>query len=158
MKIGISEPIPLLENRIRFLFRDFPLWEPPYSATAENAPFDVILWDRNRFDAQNLPKSSLYLISGEILPQALPEEGLVITGGMGIEDTVTFSSIGEDRAMLCLQQEIPVGERFIAPFEISVPFDRNYNLYKNLAAGFCLALTLMIREEETNGTSPFGIG
>jgi hypothetical protein len=50
--------------------------------------------------------------------------------------------------MLCLQREIFLKNTFIGPFERAVPYDRNYNLYKNLAAGFALALTLIFREEE----------
>lgn len=148
MKIGISEPFPLLEYRLKDLYERHQLPHPPRAARETDEGFDLILSDRNFFDSQSLPHAALYLISGEILPKCLPEEGLVITGGMNSGDTVTLSSIGEDRAMLCLQREISLGNVFIGPFERAVPYDRNYNLYKNLAAGFALALTLFFREEE----------
>ena len=148
MKIGILEPFPLLESRLQALFESSLLPSPPRDAENTEDFFDLILSDRNYFDDKSLPPASLYLISGEILPESLPESGLVITGRMNSSDTVTLSSIGEDRAMLCLQREIFLNNTFIGPFERAVPYDRNYNLYKNLAAGFALALTLIFREEE----------
>ena len=74
--------------------------------------------------------------------------GVFLTGGMRNFDPVTFSSIGDDTAMLCLQQEIFWKGKSVVPFEKKVPFDRDFSLYKNLAASFafCLAEALFLED------------
>ncbi len=147
MNIGIWESLPLMESRLRGLFARQGL-DPRQITRARDAGQDLILSDREPFWGHLLPPADLYLISGLLLPRTLPEEGLVLSGGMGQEDAVTLSSIGEERAMLCLQREITLGGRVVGPFENRIPFDRNFNLYKNLAMGFALSLAQIFREEE----------
>ena len=75
MKIGISEPFPLLEYRLQDLYKRHELSLPPKAAKKTDGFFDLILSDRNYFDSQSLPQASLYLISGEILPENLKIAG-----------------------------------------------------------------------------------
>ena len=146
MKIGLWETFPLMESLLSQIAPLFPLagslevgrWE-------KNESYHIFLTDRA------LPPSA----SSEIILIPSSSErlwrdfsGQVITGGMGSSDPVTFSSIGEDRALLCLQQEILFCGREIVPFERPVPFRRNFSLYKNLAVTFALSLTEILFGEE----------
>ena len=110
--------------------------------------YDLVLWDKN-FLPENLSfQSEIFLVPGSARISALPRIGQVLTGGMNREDAVSFSSIGEEEALLCLGQEIFFQKRSIVPFEQKVSFDRNFSLYKNLATGFALSLLTQVFTEE----------
>ena len=58
-----------------------------------------------------------------------------VSCGMRERDSVTFSSIGENEAMICLKRRILfLGSEF-EPCEFKTHFDRSKGLYTNLALG-----------------------
>ncbi|MBR2616195.1 MAG: hypothetical protein IKC69_05910 [Clostridia bacterium] len=150
MKIGLWEPFPVLE---RLLIRNTGVFRFPEGVAItrgkQGESYDLLLHDR----ASLLPaRAQVVLISGEREPIGASHpfsESRILTGGMGCTDPVTFSSIGEDHALLCLQEEIVIGAREIGPFERPVPFLRGYSLFKNLAAGFALSLAEILFGEES---------
>lgn len=146
MKIAVFEHLPILETLVKKRLRAA---EETARITVEKAvvgrAYPLLISDRSHVPSPLLASELILLPGGEFIPETM---GTVLTGGMKSEDTVSFSSIGEDRAMLCLQREISLGHTFIDPFEKSVPYDRNHTLYKNLAAGFALCLAeILLREE-----------
>ncbi|MBR5459265.1 MAG: hypothetical protein IKV53_00215 [Clostridia bacterium] len=58
-----------------------------------------------------------------------------VSCGMRERDSVTFSSIGEESAMVCLKRRVNFLDREFDPCEFKVPFDRGRGLYANLALG-----------------------
>lgn len=141
MRIALSEQFPILETALRESMAHLPHRHRPVLDGKSLAPCDLVLWDRNYFSAAIAPRAEVYLIPGGIRIEEEPLSGILLAGGMNRADPVTLSSIGEDRAMLCLQQEICFSGQNIAPFERPIFFDRRLNLYKNIAIGFALTLT-----------------
>lgn len=147
MNLTLLEPFPILRHRIEKELKKLNL-EKTVRLTPRGETADLVICDLNRFPPRNCPNSELYFISGQASVQKPLLPGFLISGGMSSWDAVTFSSIGEDRAMLCLQQEITLLKKSIVPFEKSVPYDRNYPLFQNLATGFCLSLAEQLFGEE----------
>jgi len=58
-----------------------------------------------------------------------------VSCGMRERDSVTFSSIGEDNAMVCIKRKVSFLDRVFEPCEFRVSFDRKRGLYTNLALG-----------------------
>lgn len=58
-----------------------------------------------------------------------------VSCGMRERDSVTFSSIGETDAMVCLKRRVNFLDAEFEPCEFRVPFDRTRGLYANLALG-----------------------
>ncbi len=58
-----------------------------------------------------------------------------VSCGMRERDSVTFSSIGESEAMVCLKRRVNFLSREFEPCEFRVKFDRRRGLYTNLALG-----------------------
>jgi len=150
VKIAISEPFPFLEERLKLRIRQshpkpFPELEPARIFRRYN----LLISDRNVFSGDEMPFSELYLIPNFARLIRPARCGLLLSGGMHSSDSVTLSSIGEDHAMLCLQQEIRICGTDLGPFEQVIPFNRNDSLYHNLAMGFSLALTEALGREET---------
>ena len=58
-----------------------------------------------------------------------------VSCGMCEKDSVTFSSIGENHAMVCLKRNIFFLNSEFEPCEFRVNFDRTKGLYSNLALG-----------------------
>ena len=147
MNIAISEHLPILENLLRKQLSTMPTGRIHVEKATRNGNYSLLLSDRSDLPREGFLRAELILVPGgfDFLQRT---EAVVLTGGMNREDAVSFSSIGEKRAMLCLQREIALEGTFIGPFEKSVPFDRNYTLYKNLAVGFALSLAdILLREE-----------
>ena len=67
---------------------------------------------------------------------------------MASEDDVLLSSIGENSALICIQQELFHEGRVFLPSEQKIPFDRNFSVYKNLAAGFATVAAKFILGED----------
>lgn len=148
MKIGLLETIPILRHRIAKEAARSPFAQ---KITVEKAhcgeEYDLILSDLNHLPEKLSFHSGLIVLPGHVRCTA-PENTLLLTGGMNREDFITFSSIAEEKAMLCLQKEIFYGKKSILPFEAPVLFDRNYGLYHNLASGFVFALADLIFGED----------
>ena len=148
------ETMPILQECLRRRATRHPLGDRMVLDRARyGASYDLFLSDRSF-----LPDPFPFHVEIGLIPGAgrgrdgeailFPREGVFLTGGMKCADPVTFSSIGDDTAMLCLQQEIFWKGKSIVPFEKKVPFDRNFTLYKNLAASFafCLAEVLFLED------------
>ena len=56
----------------------------------------------------------------------------VISCGMSRRSTVSFTSIGEQKAMLAVNRSIRAGNRLTEQCEMHCPFDRNLSIYENL--------------------------
>ena len=154
MRIGFWETTPILQECLRRRAAYHPLGNRIVPEQARHgATYDLFLSDRvflpDPFPFHTeiglIPGSARGRDGGALL---LPREGVFLTGGMRNFDPVTFSSIGDDTAMLCLQQEIFWKGKSVVPFEKKVPFDRDFSLYKNLAASFafCLAEALFLED------------
>lgn len=146
MKIGLWETFPILEGLLKEM-------APCFSLPSSLALFSLRTGERYHLlltDRAHLPpaQADCILIPGRREAPILSSCGQVLTGGMSRADPVTFSSIGEERALLCLQQEIVLCGQSIVPFERPIPFLRRYSLYKNLAAGFALSLAEILFGEE----------
>ena len=149
MKIGFWETLPILQSKMEREISLSPFREQIQTEKArENAFYDLILCDKNYFPSQIPFQSGIYLIPGSARIFSPPEKGILLTGGMNREDSVSFSSIGEEEALLCLEREIFLGEKSIVPFEMKVPFDRSFSLYKNIASGFARTLITLFFTEE----------
>lgn len=149
MRIALMEAFPLLQTRLTSLFASQPFSRRiRFEAAREEEEYDLALCDRIRFPGGAMPKAAVYLAAGEARVERTPEVGILLTGGMSVWDAVTLSSIREEKAMLCLGSEICFCEKRIFPFESAVPYDHNYPLYQNLAAGFCLALAKQLFGED----------
>ncbi len=149
MRIGLLETLPILREKLKSERILYPYGGKIIAESIRRgARYDLILSDKNYFP-QTFPfYTSIFLVPGNAQIPVLPQEGIVLTGGMAHSDSVSFSSIGDEDAMLCVQQEIYLGGRNIVPFERKVRFDRNFSLYKNLATGFALSLAEILFTEE----------
>ena len=141
MKIAVFEEIPLIRTRLFALLQNHPhreriQVEPPLP----REHYDLVLWEGARFTPRLSAAAQLTLVPFSVPVLHPPTAGLLLTGGMEGEASVSFSSIGEDSALLCVARELRLRGESVLPFERPVPFDRNFTLYKNLAAGFALSL------------------
>lgn len=148
MRIALWEPFPLTET---LLFTRLKNSAAKHSVAVEKARmgqhYNLVLFEGSFFPQYPLCSSDLWLVPSSCKVKKLPL-GTFLTGGMGSEDDVSLSSIGEENALLCIQREIVHGERTLFPLEKTIPFDRNYSLYKNLAAGFALLSVKFFLGEE----------
>lgn len=149
MKIGFFETTAILQEKIRkekssFSFKEPLLLEPVRYGEA----YDLVLSDKPYLPDPPFFRCAICLVPGSAEPVPPIPGGILLRGGMNREDPVTFSSIGDDTAMLCLQQEIFFQGKSVVPFEKKVPFDRNFSLYKNLASSFTFSLAEFMLAEE----------
>ena len=149
MTIGLLESMPLLEARLNPAFLSSPYEaQCRREAARHGAHYDLVLCDKQILP-ETLPFTcDLLLVPGDAVFTPFLECQLLLTGGMNGEDAVSFSSIGEDSAMLCLQRELRFCGKDIFPFEKPIFFDRNFSLYKNLATGFALSLAELLFGED----------
>jgi hypothetical protein len=149
MRIGLLETLPILREKLKSERILFPYGGKIVAESVRRgAHYNLLLSDKSYFP-KNLPcHADLFLFPGNAEIHFAPKRGMLLTGGMAHSDSVSFSSIGETDAMLCIQQEICINGKNIAPFERKVRFDRNFSLYKNLATGFALSLAEILFTEE----------
>lgn len=150
MHIACLEKYPIL-----FRFLSEALEAKPYreKVTVERAPFSraaypLLLSDESYFPGRRELFGDLVLLPSRTRLGALPEKCRPLFCGMGREDEVTLSSIGEEKAMLCLQKEISLGKTVLVPQEVPIPFYRQYSLFKNAAVGFSVLLLDAVFGEE----------
>lgn len=76
----------------------------------------------------------ILLVNSEKLPQVSGDGkvSMVVSCGMNEKDTVTFSSIDNDRAVLCIQRNIDD----IECGEFPVNYDENISIWHNIAIAF----------------------
>lgn len=138
MKIALWESFPLTET---LLISHLKKNGTERLVSVEKAKFgehyDLVLFEGSFFPEIPFCSSDLWLAPASCVPKKLPQ-GTFLTGGMGIDDDVSLSSIREKSALLCIQREIVGKGRSLFPRESKIPFNRNFSLYKNLAAGFAL--------------------
>lgn len=58
-----------------------------------------------------------------------------ISCGMSSKDSVTYSSIGEERALICIQRKIIFLDKVYEPCEFPVFLHKNISEYQNLIVG-----------------------
>ena len=149
MRIGLMENVPILEEKLKKERGRTPFGERiSIERVKPNTAYDLILSDKSFLPHPFPWQADVILIAGGTRIAGFPKQGILLTGGMAHSDAVSFSSIGDADAMLCVQQEICLGRKSIFPFETKVPFDRNFSLYKNLATGFALSLAEILFTEE----------
>ena len=150
MNIAVREEIPLVRKRLDALFATRPygrrlLLEDPIPTRH----YALVLWEGARFTPRLSAPSDVTLLPFSVPLVAPPECGTLLLGGMDGEAQVSFSSIGEESALLYVSREFFIGKTHVLPFEKKVPFDRRFSLYKNLAAGFALSLADLYFGEES---------
>lgn len=59
----------------------------------------------------------------------------IISCGMSSKNTVTFSSIGDERCMICIQRKISCPDGIVQPSEFHSNLYKGLNLYQNLIVG-----------------------
>ncbi|MBR4287987.1 MAG: hypothetical protein IKT50_00955 [Clostridia bacterium] len=138
MKIALWEPFPLTETLLRSHLKKIGA---EHLVSVEKAEFgkhyDLVLFEASFFPEDPFCSSDLWLVPASCTVKKLPQ-GAFLTGGMGIDDDVSLSSIREKNALMCIQREVVIKHQSLIPQERIIPFDRNFTLYKNLAAGFAL--------------------
>ena len=65
-----------------------------------------------------------------------------VSCGMELNDSVTFSSISEDTAVVCIRREILLPNKVVYPCEFKAPFNNDLGLYMNLAVSLVDFLSL----------------
>lgn len=138
MKIALWEPYPLMEARLFALLKKAGLdGDVSLERPKAKGRYDLVLFEGGHFPEDPHFQGNIWLVPSSACVKKLPE-GVFLTGGMSPEDDVSLSSIGEDDALLYTKREILQNGRPLFPFEKRIPYDRNFTLYKNLAAGFGL--------------------
>ena len=70
--------------------------------------------------------------------------------GMSPRDTLTFSSLSEESALLCLTRSFVYGGRLYEPMEVRVRHLPTLSLYQNLTRAFIECLATLKTTEEKN--------
>ena len=136
MNIAFWEPFPLTETLFRQNLAESGLKNLVFAERAqEGKRYDLVLFEGNYFPEAPFCSSDLWLAPSSCIAKKRPN-GLFLTGGMASEDDVLLSSIGENGALICIQRELFRDGRIFLPSEQKIPFNRNFSVYKNLAAGF----------------------
>ena len=149
MNIGVFETVPVLLEKLKSQRSLNPFGKHMTLERArQGGTYDLFISDRPH-TPDPLPFSAqLYLFPPNARTVTPPSKGQVLLCGMSAWDDLSFSSIGEENAFLCLQKEIIFCQKSIVPFEKKIPLDRNFDLYKNMASGLIFALAEMIFAEE----------
>ena len=84
-------------------------------------------------------KTGILLVDSSNLPSFVRQINVsaVVSCGMNEKDTVTFSSIDNDRAVLCVQRDIFYGQIALECGEFPVNYDSNLPVWHNVVLGFC---------------------
>ena len=123
MRIGLLETLPILREKLKKESALYPFGAKILAESVRHGKqYDLILSDKAYFPESLSCRAKLFLVPGSARIKTLPDEGILLTGGMAYSDTVSFSSIGEEDAMLCVQQEICLDEKNVLPFEKKVHF------------------------------------
>ena len=148
MNIAVYETFPILETALKRSLSPFSS-AVHLERARRNVLYDLMIWDLSFLPRKRPFRTEILLIPGFLSAEKFSGTGKAFSVGMNRNDPVTLSSIGEDRAMLCLQREIFWKGISIGPFEKPVFFDRNYSLYKNIVLGFTVSLAEFVWKEQT---------
>lgn len=135
LKICISSQNKPLFAAISARFRKKALISDNHSldcnilVASQNTRYDAVC-DVCLIDSSRLPNLSG---KGKIL--------LPVSCGMNEKDTVTFSSIDGERAVLCIQRNIKIKNILLECGEYPVNYDNNLSVWHNLVLCFCDAVT-----------------
>lgn len=133
MNIFFADNKDLYKNSFVNACTDFDVFEDD-----ENVSVDVLVIDgganldrfRNRFvDTCFCPSSRYFDVISSMRVKS------AVSCGMREKDSVTFSSIGETDAMVCLKRCVNFLNSEFEPCEFRVEFNRSRSLYANLALG-----------------------
>lgn len=95
--------------------------------------------------------AEILLVNSEKLPK-IGGNGKVsrlVSCGMSEKDTVNFSSIDGERAVLCVQRNIACGTIQLESGEYPVKYNANLSIYNNIVLSVCEELTCVQRKEFT---------
>lgn len=120
----------------------------------ENEYSDILLIDENMSLFKSDFSCNLCVLCLPISIEGLKARS-VVSCGMLLKDSVTLSSIGEEKAMLCLQRNVDFFGVILQPFEKSIPFDRSLSIYRNVSIAFLLLLLGEYYLKENEKTAAF---
>ena len=148
MNVAFWEPFPLTETLFSKILAETDLKKLVSAEKARHEKhYDLVLFEGSRFPEAPFCSAEIWLTPSSCTAKKRPD-GLFLTGGMASEDDVLLSSIGENSALICIQQELFHEGRVFLPSEQKIPFDRNFSVYKNLAAGFATVAAKFILGED----------
>ncbi len=83
--------------------------------------------------------AEMLLINSEKLPEigGFGSVRRLVSCGMSEKDTLNFSSIDGERAVLCVQRDVICGAARLENGEYPVEYDRNLSIYNNIALSIC---------------------
>ncbi len=117
-------------------------------SACEQEPHLICYTERTR-----LPEGvacTLALLPASAAPDRLPRARVAVTYGMAGRDTLSFSSIGENDALLCLTRSVRFGPVTLEAMDVRVDYDHARSITDNLVGAFCCLLTdLLFASEET---------
>jgi hypothetical protein len=140
---------PFLLSKMGRFVRLFTLREAPDIC-------DIIVVDEQFYPPVHVkyPAASLYLGSEENFRHIMtsiggipPFESLVFCG-MQAKNSVLFSSVSHESAMLCLQRSVVFQNRELEVGEYPVSYHENGSLYDNLVCSFINVCDRMCKHEE----------
>lgn len=87
--------------------------------------------------------AEILLVNSEKLPEigGIGKVSRLVSCGMSEKDTVNFSSIDGERAVLCVQRGIMCGDIRLESGEYPVKYDRNLSIYNNIVLSICKIVT-----------------
>lgn len=91
---------------------------------------------------------NLALLPAAVAPDSLPRARVAVTYGMAGRDTLSFSSIGEEDALLCLTRSVRFGPVTLEAMDVRVNYDHTQSLTDNLVGAFCCLLTDLLFSSE----------
>lgn len=154
MVISFHETYPVTEEFFLKSVKD-KYYAKNISVLHGKIPADVLISDEKYlFIGDNFQKTLIFAPSDSKISDSANRKNIFLCG-MHLNDAVTFSSIGETSAFICLQKEMEFCGMKILPFESKVNFDRNYGLYKNISVGFIITLLDLYFSEKFDGTNEF---
>lgn len=95
--------------------------------------------------------AEILLVNSEKLPKigGTGKVSRLVSCGMSEKDTVNFSSIDGERAILCVQRGINCGDVQLESGEYPVKYNTNLSIYNNIVLSVCEKLTCVQRKEFT---------
>ena len=123
--------------------------KPLYAAVCARLSGKACIFENHSLDCNILIASpftvfngrcDVCLVDGSELPHFEGSGKIVlpVSCGMGEKDTVTFSSIDYDRAVLCVQRNVKLKNFQVESGEFPVIYDQNLSVWHNLAVSFCI--------------------
>lgn len=105
------------------------------------ADADIAVAGTAKFELSH--NAEILLVNSEKLPEigGIGKVSRLVSCGMSEKDTVNFSSIDGERAVLCVQRGIMCGDIRLESGEYPVKYDRNLSIYNNIVLSICKIVT-----------------